>query len=190
MIAVGLLLFSAGSAKAGEYADSLPETVPEYFRILPEYHYGAAAAAAAVTLPALYLAYSGNSYLGLFAAASLPPMFGYAIAEHPGLGFPLARNMTVAGLTFTAFFYYIVTIATGVSAGGPRSEEEEAEDNQTASDILRYGFFALGPLTLLDFIIIALPFENKEQREQREQKEQNRISLNVAPDRAVLVYKF
>lgn len=171
MTSVWLMLFCAGSPQAGEYADSLPPPVPEY-------HYGAAALAAAVTLPALYLAYSGNSYLGLFATASLPPMIGYAIAENPGLGLPLARNMTVAGLTFVAYFYYIVTIAVGVQAGGPRSEEEEAEDNQTASDILRYGFFAMGPLTLLDFIIIALPFEQK------------RVSLNVAPDRAALVYKF
>lgn len=171
MTSVWLMLLCAGSPRAGEYADSLPLPVPEY-------HYGAAALAAAVTLPALYLAYSGNSYLGLFAAATFPPMLGYAVSGNPGLGFPLGRNMTVAGLTFAAYFYYAVSIAAGVSAGGPRSEEQEAKDNQTGSDILRYGFFALGPLTLLDFLLISQPFEQK------------RVSLNLAPDRAVLVYKF
>lgn len=44
MMTVGPMLFCAGSAKAGEYADSLPKPVPEY-------HYTAAAVAAAVTLP-------------------------------------------------------------------------------------------------------------------------------------------
>jgi hypothetical protein len=171
MPAICLLLLGVGSAMAGEYADSLPQPPPEY-------HFGAATLAAAVTLPALYLAYSLNSHLGLFATASLPPMIGYAIAENPGLAFPLVRNLSVVVLTYSAYMYYIVNIAAGVAGGGPRSEEEEAEDNQTASDILRYGFFAMGPLTLLDFIIVALPHEPQ------------RLSLNLAPDRAVLVYRF
>lgn len=180
-MAPALLIFlCAVSAKAGEYADSLPKPVPEY-------HYGAAAVAAGLTLPALYLAYSGNSYLGLVAAATFPPMVGYAIAGNPNLGLPLGRNVFVSGVTLVTYFFYAVNAAGGVATGRARSEEEEARDNQTASDILRYGFFALGPLTLMDFVFIALPFEKKNQKEHQEQK---RVSLNVAPDRAVLVYKF